>query len=76
MITRVGGPLSYTNLDVVQHDVVASDTGPDGAPLFRTPLVGFGASAKVEGLEKVQSGKTYGFFCSLHPNMRGSLIVQ
>jgi plastocyanin len=30
----------------------------------------------VEGVEKLQSGKSYAFFCSVHPGMRGTLIVQ
>jgi outer membrane protein assembly factor BamB len=76
MVTRVGGPLSFLNLDIVQHDVVADDPGPDGRPLFRTKLIGFGESAPVEGLDRVQSGQTYSFYCSVHPGMRGSLAVQ
>ena len=76
MVTQVGGPLSFTNLDLPQHDVVADRTAPDGTPLFRTPLVGLGQTVPVEGLDRVQSGQTYGFYCSIHPGMRGSLIVR
>jgi outer membrane protein assembly factor BamB/plastocyanin len=75
MIAQQGGSLNYVNLDVVQHDVVADEAGPDGQPLFRTPLLGFGQTAPVP-LDKVQAGRSYGFFCSLHPNMRGTLQVQ
>ena len=75
MTTRVGGPLSFVNLDIVQHDVVSVEQGA-GGPLFRTPLIGLGETAPVEGLDKVQSGKSYEFFCSLHPGMRGTLAVQ
>jgi polyvinyl alcohol dehydrogenase (cytochrome) len=71
-----GGSLSYVNLDVVQHNVVAKDKGPDGQPVFRTKLVGFGESAPVQGLDRVQSGKTYEFFCTVHPGMRGQLVVR
>lgn len=60
----------------MQHDVVAEDAGPDGMPLFRTPLIGTGQSAPVEGLDRVESGRSYGFFCSLHTNMRGTLTVR
>lgn len=74
--TSVGGPVSLMNLDVVQHDVTADQRGPDGAPLFSTPLIGTGQAAQVVGLDRVQAGQTYGFFCSLHANMRGQLIVQ
>jgi outer membrane protein assembly factor BamB len=74
--TRVGGPLSFLNLDIVQHDVTASDIGPDGKPLFHTKLIGFGETAPVEGLDRVQSGRTYEFYCTIHPGMRGSLAVR
>jgi polyvinyl alcohol dehydrogenase (cytochrome) len=76
MVTQVGGPLSFMNFDLPQHDVVADDKGPDGRPLFQSKLSGLGEVAPVEGLDRVKSGQTYGFFCSLHPGMRGSLIVR
>jgi polyvinyl alcohol dehydrogenase (cytochrome) len=70
MITQVGGPLNFTNLDIVQHDVVSDDG------LFRSDLIGLGQTTPIEGLENVQAGRTYGFFCSIHPGMRGQLIVR
>jgi plastocyanin len=76
MVTQKGGPLQFINLDVVQHDVVADRAGPDGRPLFRTPLIGTGQSAAVEGLDRVESGQSYPFYCSLHPGMRGTLSVR
>ena len=76
MVTRPGGPLNFMNFDLPQHDVVADDKGPDGKPLFMSKLSGLGEVAPIEGLENVKSGQTYGFFCSLHPGMRGSLIVR
>ena len=76
MVTQVGGPLSFLNLDVVQHDVVAEEKGPDGRPVFSTKLIGLGETAPVEGLDKVQAGGSYPFYCSLHPGMRGTLSVN
>ena len=76
MVTKPGGPLNFMNFDLPQHDVIADDKGPDGRPLFQSKLSGLGEVAPIEGLENVKSGSTYGFFCSLHPGMRGSLIVQ
>jgi polyvinyl alcohol dehydrogenase (cytochrome) len=70
MITQVGGPLNFTNVDIVQHDVVSDDG------LFRSDLIGLGQTTPIEGLENVQAGQTYGFFCSIHPGMRGQLIVR
>jgi polyvinyl alcohol dehydrogenase (cytochrome) len=75
MVTPRGGPLSFVNNDLPQHDVVASDLGPDGLPLFRSRLVGLGEITPVEGLDRVESGHSYGFFCSIHPGMRGTLVV-
>lgn len=74
--TTRGGSLTFTNLDFVQHDVTADEQLPNGEPLFGTPLIGFGESAPVEGLDRVESGRNYGFFCSLHPWMRGQLAVR
>jgi plastocyanin len=76
MTTRVGGPLSFVNLDLSQHDVTAVDRGPDGRPLFASKLSGLGEVSPVEGLDRVKSGQTYGFLCSIHPGMRGNLIVR
>jgi plastocyanin len=76
MFTGVGGPLSFVNLDTVQHDVVSVDKAPDGAPLFRSKLIGLGESAPVQGLERVKAGQSYEFFCSVHPGMRGTLYVR
>jgi hypothetical protein len=58
MVTRPGGPLSFANIDVVQHDVVSVDPGPDGRPLFRTKLIGLAETAPVEGLDRVQAGRS------------------
>lgn len=76
MVTQVGGPLSLANLDLPQHDVVADQVGPDGLPLFASRLGGLGEVVPVEGLDRVQAGQTYGFHCSLHPGMKGYLLVQ
>ena len=70
MVTQVGGPVNYTNGDIVRHDVVANDG------TFSSALAGTGETVPVNGLENVESGKTYGFFCSLHPGMKGQLIVR
>jgi len=75
MVTRVGGPLSFVNNDLPQHDVVAVDKAPDGSPLFRTPLIGIGEVTQVTGLDRVVPGRTYGFYCSIHPGMKGTLAV-
>jgi plastocyanin len=70
-----GGSLVFTNYDILMHDVTSTDRAPDGGPLFSTPLIGFGQSATAEGLDRLQPGHSYSFFCSLHANMRGTLTV-
>src|SRR3712207_6602701 len=37
------------NNDVASHDVMATETGPDGKPWFKTPVIGQGKTAFVEG---------------------------
>jgi hypothetical protein len=74
--TAVNGSISFVNLDVAKHDVTATEKGPDGKPLFHTPLIDLGETAPVEGLDRVESGQSYAFFCSIHPGMRGTLSVR
>jgi len=69
VVMSQGSTLTYTNLDPVQHDVV-SDTG-----LFRSDFAPLGKSVPVPGAEKLPPGQ-YGFYCSLHTGMKGTLIVQ
>lgn len=69
-----GETVTFTNADAVEHDVVARDKGPDGKPLFRSELVGFAQSSPVERTEHLVTG-AYAFFCSLHPQMEGTLTV-
>jgi plastocyanin len=76
MTAEKGGALSFVNLDAPQHDVTSDEKGADGKPLFYSRLGGIGEVVPVEGLDNVQPGKQYGFFCSLHPGMRGTLIVR
>jgi polyvinyl alcohol dehydrogenase (cytochrome) len=76
MVTTVGGSVSVASSDLPQHDVVAVDKAVDGTPLFRSPLVGLGQVAPVAGLDRVVSGHSYEFFCSIHPGMRGTLVVM
>lgn len=69
-----GESVIFTNADAVEHDVLARDKGPDGKPLFGSELIGFAQSAPVEHTEHLTTG-AYKFFCSLHPQMEGTLTV-
>jgi plastocyanin len=82
-----GGKLSFINLDVAEHDVIAKENGARTdcpaylkrgslCPLFWTTLIGLSTtSTPVIGVEDAQAGKTYDFYCTKHPGMFGKLIV-
>jgi outer membrane protein assembly factor BamB/plastocyanin len=64
-----GQSLSFTNLDVPQHDVRADDGS------FGSELISTGQSGPVDGVEQLAPG-SYGFYCTLHRNMTGTLTVS
>lgn len=89
IVIRVGDTIKYTNADVAAHDVVATTRiGPDTAwcaaaqlpagqcPLIWSPLVSIGASTVVYGTENLVAGDQVDYKCTLHPNMKGTLIVS
>jgi plastocyanin len=92
VVIAPGEAITYANADIAPHNFVASDayvpkkaakkakwcSGFDRGkcPLFWSETITAGATTEVEGLDAVVSGKQYGFYCSLHPNMKGTLIVR
>ncbi|MGH2794071.1 MAG: hypothetical protein ACRDKG_07170 [Actinomycetota bacterium] len=68
-ILQKGMNLKFVNLDIPQHDVVMAHNTS-----IRSPLIGVGKQAFVVGANTLPKG-TFGFFCSIHPNMRGNLRV-
>jgi polyvinyl alcohol dehydrogenase (cytochrome) len=64
-----GSTLQFLNADIPLHDVISNDG------LFGSPLIGLGQTTAVAGTEQLAPGQ-YGYFCSLHRNMTGTLIVQ
>lgn len=83
-----GSQVTFVNADLTaMHDVIATAYGPGTnswcslylkgkCPLFWTPLIPGGATTEVKGANKLASGKQYEFFCTLHPWMEGTLVVQ
>jgi plastocyanin len=69
-----GERLTFRNLDTTGHDVTARLPGVDGKPLFRTPVIGTGSTAFVDGSQYLTTG-SYDFYCSIHPFMTGTLHV-
>lgn len=91
MTVESGGELSYANFDIVQHDVVQDVTtdgvvnkkknkwcksfDKGECPLFWSARAGLGDTVSVKGLRNLKSGQIYTFFCTLHPGMKGKLVV-
>lgn len=74
LVSQVGGMLLFVNLDIQPHDI--THLPPDGRPrLFHSATIGAGQVAFVEGLENIQDGQTYQFFCTVHPTMKGTLTA-
>ena len=59
-----------------QHNVTATQAGPDGGALFRSATIGGGASTAVNGTQYLTSG-SYPFLCTIHgSSMSGTLNVS
>ena len=70
-----GGSLTLVNLENIAHDIAASDTGPNGLPLFKSSVIlGVGTTAKVNGVAALDQG-IYPFYCSIHEFMRGTVTI-
>ena len=92
VVVAPGEGITYTNADIAPHNFIALDafltkkqakkakwcSGYDAGkcPVFWSETITLGESTEVLGLENVVSGKTYGFYCSLHPGMKGTLVVR
>jgi plastocyanin len=69
-----GTQLTFTNLDVLAHNVASKEVTPDGRRLFAAPNTASG-TAVVEGADKLPAGK-YEFLCTVHPSRTGTLEVR
>ena len=69
VVVPSGSPVTFTNLDVALHDFDSST----GAWSDR-PLIGLGESDRIDEIATLPSGQ-YEFFCSIHRNMVGTLVV-
>lgn len=65
-----GQTVTFTNLDAALHDI-DSVNGSWGD----TPLIGVGGSYTLTQAASLAPGQ-YGFYCSLHPRMTGTLLVR
>lgn len=90
IVIRPGDTITYVNIDIALHDVVADGVyGPDEpwcneingyqvgeCPLFGSGLAGLAESKKVHGLNRVKPGQSVPFICTLHQRMKGTLIMS
>lgn len=63
---KVGEKVTWTNQDSVGHSATASDNS------FDTGIMQQGQSGSVA----FEKAGTYTYHCSVHPNMKGEIIVQ
>lgn len=63
---RVGDSVTWRNEDSAPHTATADDGS------FDTGNLGDGASASVT----FQQAGTFGYLCTIHPSMRGTVVVQ
>ena len=86
-----GEGITFANADAAPHNFLAdgvylskkdakktewcSAFTPKTCPLFWSPTIAAGETTEVEGLDRLEAGKQYPFFCSVHPGMKGTLVV-
>jgi len=66
---KPGSKVSWTNRDGVDHTIVSDSGSP---VLFKSEALATGASFS---FTFTQPG-TYAYYCSIHPSMKGTIIVQ
>ena len=92
VVTAPGEAITFLNFDVAPHNFVASDAflpkklakkakwcsgfSKGKCPAFWSPTIVAGESTEVEGVDFLESGARYEFICTLHPNMKGTLVVR
>jgi plastocyanin len=92
VVVAEGEEITYVNADVAPHNFIALDAfrtkkqakkakwcsafDKGRCPLFWSETITAGQTTDVLGLEVLKSGDQYAFFCSLHPGMKGTLIVR
>jgi plastocyanin len=92
VVTAPGEAITFANADAAPHNFVAdgvylskkdakkarwcSSFTLKTCPFFWSPTIAAGETTEVEGVERLESGAQYPFFCSVHPGMKGTLVVR
>lgn len=82
VVSTTGSVVTFVNLDQTTHDITSRATKTvvvkkkkKQVPLFRSEIVAGGATGTIAATATLAAG-SYDFFCSLHPGMTGTLMVQ
>ena len=70
LTVKVGSIVTWVNMDPVAHKVTSSSV-PSGASTFDSGVVLFGYSYN----HKFNQPGVYHYYCTIHPNMTGTIIV-
>lgn len=92
VVTAPGEAITFANADPAPHNFVADGVylskkdakkspwctsfSAKACPLFWSPTIAAGESTEVAGVERLEAGQQYPFFCSVHPGMKGTLVVR
>ena len=92
VVVAPGEAITYANADIAPHNFIAYEAYMNKkqakkapwcsgyergkCPLFWSQTITAGQTTEVLGTENLVSGKQYAFYCSLHPGMKGTLIVR
>jgi len=69
-----GGSVNVVNLDTIDHTFTSQAVDAAGKPLFDVRIPS-GSTVTVSATALLADGR-YGFFCTFHPHMRGTLVVS
>ena len=68
--------LAFTNNDAgIPHNVAIREVGSSGDPIFDGEHVTGIATVDYE-IPALEAGKSYEFFCAIHPNMKGTIELE
>ena len=92
VVAAPGEAITFVNADPAPHNFVADGvylSKKDAkksewctaftvktCPLFWSPTIAAGETTEVEGVDRLEAGQRYPFFCSVHPGMKGTLVVR
>ncbi|MDQ4125522.1 MAG: plastocyanin/azurin family copper-binding protein [Actinomycetota bacterium] len=92
VVAAQGEGITFVNADPAPHNFVADGVylskkeskkarwctsfPAKACPLFWSPTIAAGETIEVEGLERLEAGARYPFFCSAHPGMKGTLVIR